>query len=58
MNITAEKWGVKRVKTENWQQITSAYVPRTLAADLKQCGKLPLDECIALGLSMTTALRH
>ncbi len=34
------------------------YTPRTLAADLKLQGKLPLDECIALGLSLATALDH
>jgi serine/threonine protein kinase len=36
----------------------AAYSPRTLASDLKQRGKLPLDECISLGLSLATALEH
>jgi serine/threonine protein kinase len=36
----------------------AGYYPRTLASDLKQRGKLPLDECIALGLSLATALEH
>ncbi|MSU63144.1 MAG: serine/threonine-protein kinase [Pedosphaera sp.] len=34
------------------------YIPHTLTFELKQRGKLPLDECIALGLSLATALDH
>ncbi|MBI2926122.1 MAG: serine/threonine-protein kinase [Verrucomicrobia bacterium] len=34
------------------------YTPRTLASELKQRGRLPLDECVSLGLSLATALEH
>jgi tetratricopeptide (TPR) repeat protein len=36
----------------------SAYIPRTLRADLKRRGRLPVEECIQLGLSLSTALGH
>jgi WD40 repeat protein len=36
----------------------SDYIPRTLRADLKARGRLPLDECIQLGLSLSSALEH
>src|SRR5207244_440195 len=35
-----------------------SYVPRTLAFDLKQRGRLPLDECLRIGLALTSALAH
>jgi len=35
-----------------------AYVPRTLRHELKTRGRLPLDECIRLGLALTEALEH
>jgi serine/threonine protein kinase len=35
-----------------------SYVPRTLAAELKSRGRLPLEECIQLGLSLTQALAY
>ena len=34
------------------------YVPRTLASELKRRGRLPLEECIRIGLSLTDALAH
>lgn len=34
------------------------YSPRTLAADLKRRGKLPLENCVALGIALTTALDY
>src|SRR5437867_7592758 len=34
------------------------YTPRTLRHDLKQRGRLPVDECIEIGLALTTALAH
>lgn len=34
------------------------YHPRTVASDLRQRGKLPVDECVALGLSLSHALSH
>src|SRR5215831_10463392 len=30
-----------------------SYVPRTLASELKQRGRLPLEECIQIGLALT-----
>lgn len=35
-----------------------AYVPRTLASDLKARGRLPFDECLRIGQALTTALEH
>jgi serine/threonine protein kinase len=34
------------------------YMPRTLAAELKRRGRLPLEECIQIGLSLTQALGY
>ena len=34
------------------------YTPRTLKLDLQRRGRLPVDECITIGLSLTTALAH
>lgn len=36
----------------------SAYAPRTLAAELRGRARLPLDECIRIGLALTEALGH
>jgi serine/threonine protein kinase len=36
----------------------ATYVPRTLQSDLKSRGKLPLDECAKIGLSLATAVQH
>src|SRR5713101_2882327 len=35
-----------------------SYVPRTLAYDLSQRARLPLEECVRVGLSLTDALEH
>lgn len=35
-----------------------AYIPKTLKAELKTRPRLPLDQCIRAGLSLTTALAH
>jgi len=35
-----------------------SYMPRTLAAELKRRGRLPLEECIQIGLSLTQALGY
>jgi serine/threonine protein kinase len=35
-----------------------SYAPRTLAAEVKRRGRLPLDECIRIGLSLAEALLH
>jgi serine/threonine protein kinase len=36
----------------------STYSPRTLVRDLHQRGRLPLEECLELGLNLTLALGH
>ena len=36
----------------------STYVPRTLAFDLSKRGRLPFDECLRIGLALTSALAH
>jgi tetratricopeptide (TPR) repeat protein len=35
-----------------------SYVPHSLKLDLQRRGRLPVDECIQLGLSLSTALEH
>jgi hypothetical protein len=35
-----------------------SYVPRTLASELKRQGRLPLEECIQIGLALTQALAY
>src|SRR5205823_3861316 len=39
-------------------QDPSPYLPRTLASELKRRGRLPLEECIKIGLALTEALAH
>jgi serine/threonine protein kinase len=34
------------------------YAPRTLRSDLKARGRLPFDECLNIGLALTSALEH
>jgi serine/threonine protein kinase/Flp pilus assembly protein TadD len=38
--------------------VTDSYIPRTLRAELRQRGRLPVHECTTLGLSLTSALEH
>ena len=38
----------------DWQK----YIPKTLKRELQQRGRLPVDECVQLGLTLTTALEH
>jgi len=35
-----------------------SYVPRTLKHELQTRGRLPVDECVQIGLALTTALAH
>lgn len=35
-----------------------AYTPRTLARELKRRGRLPFEECVQLGLALSSALSH
>src|SRR5262245_44273693 len=48
--------GGRQVATLNSQLET--YVPRTLRHDLVHRGRLPFEECLQLGLSLTSALAH
>ena len=34
------------------------YVPRTLRSDLRRCGRLPLDDCIRIGMGLSAALEN
>src|SRR4051794_9122154 len=45
-------------KVQNAPLDPSAYLPRTLASEVKHQGRLPLDECIRIGLSLAEALAH
>jgi serine/threonine protein kinase len=36
----------------------NSYAPRTLASEVKRRGRLPLEECIRIGLRLTEALAH
>ena len=36
----------------------ATYIPRTLRGEISRRGRLPVDECIALGLSLARALAH
>ena len=38
--------------------LITAYLPRTLRSDLKLRGRLPFDECLQIGLALTSALQH
>ncbi len=38
--------------------LNTSYSPRTLARDLHQRGRLPLEDCLELGLTLTLALGH
>ena len=42
----------------NFEFYISNYRPRTLRSDLHHRGRLPLDECLQLGLALATALDH
>jgi serine/threonine protein kinase/Tfp pilus assembly protein PilF len=37
---------------------SASYVPRTVAYDLTHRGRLPIEDCLTLGLAMTSALGH
>ncbi len=39
-------------------QRPESYAPRTLKTDLDRCGRLPVDECLRIGLALTAALEH
>jgi serine/threonine protein kinase len=38
--------------------ISRSYVPHTLREDLKRHGRLPVDQCVQIGLSLATALAY
>lgn len=58
-DVSAEVRGQKSEISKRDAEVRhwNAYQPRTLHTELKRRGKLPLDECIALGLSLATALK-
>jgi tetratricopeptide (TPR) repeat protein len=35
---------------------TSSYLPKTLRSELRRRGRLPVDECVSIGLTLTSAL--
>jgi serine/threonine protein kinase len=39
-------------------QDPSSYTPRTLKVDLQRRGRLPVEECVGIGRSLSTALAH
>jgi serine/threonine protein kinase/Tfp pilus assembly protein PilF len=39
-------------------QSSATYVPRTLKHEVQSRGRLPVDECVQIGLALTTALAH
>lgn len=49
--------GSTSLNTDHCLLITS-YSPRTLSRDLQQRGRLPLEECLELGLTLSFALGH
>jgi len=49
---------VPPLNTDPCQLDPSSYAPRTLRHDLVQRGRLPFDECLQVGLSLTVALAH
>jgi WD40 repeat protein len=52
---------IENPKSENNQSLLSSaatYTPRTLKSELLRRGRLPLEECLQIGLSLTTALEH
>jgi tetratricopeptide (TPR) repeat protein len=44
----------QQTSTPRWD----SYTPRTLASELKRSGRLPLEKCIEIALSLTEALAH
>lgn len=42
----------------NTEALNTEYSPRTLSRDLHQRGRLPLEDCLQLGLTLTLALGH
>src|SRR6266571_5965322 len=39
-------------------QDPDSYVPKTIRSEIRERGRLPLDECLHISLSLTTALEH
>jgi serine/threonine protein kinase len=51
----ARKGASERIEAEIQPE---SYVPRTLKFELHEHGRLPVEQCIEIGLALTTALRH
>jgi WD40 repeat protein len=56
LRVEGEAKALDKLSTLNFQP--STYTPRTLSRDLQQCGRLPLDQCLELGLTISFALGH
>lgn len=56
LRVEGEAKAPDKLSTLNFQP--STYTPRTLSRDLQQCGRLPLDQCLELGLTLSFALGH
>src|SRR5206468_424944 len=55
-SVTSDaKRSPKPLKTAS---LNTEYFPRTLRHDLTERGRLPIAQCIEIGLSLTTALAH
>ncbi len=56
LRVEGEAKGSQKLSTLNFQP--STYVPKTLSKALLQRGRLPLDECLELGLTLNLGLAH
>jgi WD40 repeat protein len=56
LRVEGEAKAPDKLSTLNFQP--STYTPRTLSRDLQQCGRLPLEQCLELGLTVSFALGH
>ncbi len=56
LRVEGEAKAPDQLSTLNLQP--STYTPRTLSRDLQQRGRLPLDQCLELGLTISFALGH
>jgi tetratricopeptide (TPR) repeat protein len=48
----------QRSKTPSLQHSASSYVPKTLAREIRARGRLSVEECITLGMTLNLALGH
>src|SRR5262249_17377707 len=48
----------QRLQASGFRIHSSFYTPRTLRADLKQQGRLPITQCVKIGVALASALKH